>query len=78
MIKLPADINNLGDLYRAVEDAGAIPSSVKSPAEGKPNYVAEILTAESIHGAWGATHEEAMVAVINKVNKEAEHGQAHS
>ena len=72
MIKLPADINNLGDLYRAVEDAGAIPSSVKSPAEGKPNYVAEILTAESIHGAWGATHEEAMVNEINKVNEEAE------
>ena len=73
MIKLPADINNLGDLYRAVEDAGAIPGSLLSPAEGAPDYIAVILTCDSEHEDRGATHEEATVNVINKVNAEAEH-----
>jgi len=74
MIKLPADTNNLGDLYRAVEDVGAIPGTALRPAEGKPDYVAAIQTCDSRHVARGDSHEEAMVAVINKVNLEAEGG----
>jgi len=62
----------LGDLYRAVEDAGAIPGTALRPAEGKPDYVAAIQTCDSRHVARGDSHEEAMVAVINKVNEEAE------
>jgi len=72
MIKLPADINNLGDLYRAVEDAGAIPDSKLKPKEGAPDYIAVIITCDSEHEARGATHEEAIVNVIAKVNAEAE------
>jgi len=72
MIKLPADTNNLGDLYRAVEDVGAIPGTALRPAEGKPDYVAAIQTCDSRHVARGDSHEEAMVTVINKVNEEAE------
>ena len=63
---------NLGDLYRAVEDAGAIPDSKLKPKEGAPDYIAVILTCGSEHEDRGATHEEAMVNVINKVNEEAE------
>ena len=72
MIKLPADINNLGDLYRAVEDAGAIPDSKLKPKEGAPDYIAVIITCDSEHEARGDSHEEAMVNVIAKVNAEAE------
>ena len=63
---------DLGDLYRAVEDVGAIPGTALRPAEGKPDYVAVIQTCDSRHVARGDSHEEAMVAVINKVNLEAE------
>ena len=63
---------DLGDLYRAVEDAGAIPDSKLKPKEGAPDYIAVILTCDSEHEARGATHEEATVNVINKVNEEAE------
>ena len=64
----------LGTLYRAVEDAGAIPGTALRPAEGKPDYVAAIQTCDSRHVARGDSHEEAMVTVINKVNEEAEGG----
>ena len=63
----------LGALYRAVEDAGAIPDSKLKPKEGAPDYIAVILTCDSEHEDRGATHEEAMVNVIAKVNEEAEH-----
>ncbi|HUV87514.1 MAG TPA: hypothetical protein VMX79_10430, partial [bacterium] len=52
---------DLGDLYRAVEDAGAIPGTALRPAEGKPDYVAAIQTCDSRHVARGDSHEEAMV-----------------
>ena len=66
--------HDLGDLYRAVEDAGAIPDSKLKPKEGAPDYIAVILTCDSEHVARGATYEEAMVNVIAKVNEEAEGG----
>ena len=66
--------HNLGDLYRAVEDAGAIPDSKLKPKEGAPDYIAVIITCNSEHEARGDSHEEAMVNIINKVNEEAERG----
>jgi len=63
---------DLGDLYRAVEDVGAIPGTALRPAEGKPDYVAAIQTCDSRHVARGDSHEEATVNVIAKVNAEAE------
>ena len=77
-VKCPRDgcedgyIWNLGDLYRAVEDAGAIPDSKLKPKEGAPDYIAVIITCDSEHEDRGDSHEEAMVNVINKVNEEAE------
>ena len=65
----------LGDLYRAVEDAGAIPDSKLKPKEGAPDYIAVILTCDSEHEARGDSHEEATVNVIAMVNAEAERGQ---
>ena len=66
---------DLGDLYRAVEDAGGIPSSLYDPVENMPDYTGEVLFAEGGFLAYGDTHEAAMVAVIAKVNEEAEDGK---
>ena len=64
----------LGDLYRAVEDVGGYLSTVLLPREGEPDYVGTIDFCGEAFEARGDSHEEAMVAVINKVNLEVEGG----
>ena len=63
---------DLGDLYRAVEDVGGYLSTVLSPREDEPDYVGTIdFCGEAFEGR-GDSYELAAVAVINKVNEEAE------
>lgn len=60
---------DLGALYTAVDNIGAILTTLLMPTEGEPDYVAEILCAESRVEARGDTHEDAAVNAIKKWNE---------
>jgi hypothetical protein len=67
-IKLPADTGNLGDLCRAVEDAGAVLVVIPVYDSGPP-YIAEITSRDGPIFDNGDSYEAAALAVIRKVNE---------